>query len=67
MEKIKLIIIYSISFISGIWLFVALGEGVRVMGRLYFEGDLELAGSISFIALLGLFAPKAYWQNQKEK
>ena len=67
MEKIKTIIIYGIAFLSGIWLFVALGEGIRVMGRLYFEGDLQLAGIISFMALLGLFAPKVYFKTLKKR
>jgi len=67
MEKIKTIIIYGIAFLSGIWLFVALGEGIRVMGNLYFEGDLQLAGIISFMALLGLFAPKAYLKTFKKR
>lgn len=67
MEKVKTIIVYGIAFLSGIWLFATFLQGIPSMSHLYLDGDLNLAVILSFVALLGLFAPKVFFENLKRK
>lgn len=67
MEKVKTIIVYGIAFLSGIWFFATFLQGIPSMAHLYLDGDPESAIIVSFMALLGLFAPKVYFENLKEK